>query len=134
MRQKKFSMTFGQRLIRYLLGFGIGMLLVLFMFPEHDWLGWTPNKQVMQQIRESRFEINDHGRCMLACTSSDIEAVQNLRSDGNVDFSRSNVRIEPKRYFVKNDHYAMEVLVSDSLVVLDNIFTMPLNDAACSCP
>jgi hypothetical protein len=58
-------MNFRQRLLRYLIGIGIGCLLVFVIFPKMDWLGWTPGKQMNKRIRQATWVASDYGVCTM---------------------------------------------------------------------
>ncbi|MCC6599148.1 MAG: hypothetical protein IT223_00565 [Crocinitomicaceae bacterium] len=60
-------MNFGQRLFRYLIGVTIGCALVYMMFPNYNWLGWTPENQIMKNIRESSVSMGSKANCQMAC-------------------------------------------------------------------
>ncbi len=111
-------MNLKQRVTRYLIGLGIGCSLVFFMFPNYNWLGWTPNNALMKQIRESKFEINARGQCFLDCTATSLEQIQAIRNAGEVDFAKSETHISPKKYRVNYGEVAMDILVTDSLITL----------------
>jgi hypothetical protein len=92
-------MNFKQRLLRYLIGFFIGVVIVFMMFPEYDWLSWLPNKQVMQRVREYPFYIDQVAKCKNACLGIDSLQLQQARSEGRINFSKSDVKRLPKTYF-----------------------------------
>lgn len=111
-------MTLRQRVTRYLIGLFIGSAIVFFMFPNYDWLGWTPNKALMKQIRESRWETNERGQCMLSCTMTTNEQIQAIRAKGEINFSKSDAQATPKRYRVEYGEVGLDVFVTDTLVTL----------------
>ncbi|MFM9986307.1 MAG: hypothetical protein ACKVOK_13800 [Flavobacteriales bacterium] len=124
-------MTLRQRVARYLLGLFIGSVVVFFMFPNYDWLGWTPNKTLMKQIRESRWEANERGQCMLSCTMTTNEQIQVIRSSGEINFSKSDAQATPKRYRVEYGEMGLDVFVTDTLITLFGIDSK--TSAACAC-
>lgn len=124
-------MNLKQRALRYILGLGIGCALVFFMFPSYNWLGWTPNNALMKQIRESEFEINDRGNCYLQCTMTTLDQVQAIRNSGKVDFKNSDTHTTPKRYRVNYGEVGLDLLVSDSLVMLDAVESKVSDSCIC---
>jgi hypothetical protein len=122
------TMDFKQRISRYLIGVLIGSVVVFIMFPQYDWLSWTPNKALMKQIRESAFQNSPLGNCYVECTGMTAEQIQLIRNEGKIIFDESNAQATPKRYKVVYGTTAMEVLVTDTLVMLHT-----LNDGKTIC-
>ena len=56
-------MKFSQRLLRFMIGVIIGCSLVYIMFPNYDWLGWLPGKQIRQSIREKQWSLTETAKC-----------------------------------------------------------------------
>lgn len=124
-------MNLKQRVARYLLGLFIGCVVVFFMFPNYDWLGWTPNKALMKQIREAKWETNGTGQCMMQCTNTSMEQIQAIRTHGKVNFSKSDAQANPKKYHVEYGETAMDVYVTDTLVTLFGIENRISNSCSC---
>jgi hypothetical protein len=124
-------MNLKQRALRYILGLGIGCALVFFMFPSYNWLGWTPNNALMKQIRESEFEINERGKCYMTCTRMTLEQVQAIRNFGDVDFKKSDTHSTPKIYRVNYGEVGLNLLVNDSLVILDAVESKVSDSCIC---
>jgi hypothetical protein len=124
-------MNLKQRAARYLLGLGIGCILVFIMFPSYNWLGWTPNNTLMKQIRESEFVISERGNCYMHCTMTNLEQVQAMRNSGKIDFNKSDAQANPKKYHVQYGEVGMDVLVTDSLITLDKIEAALTNTCIC---
>lgn len=101
------------------------------MFPNYDWLGWTPNKALMKQIRESRWEANERGQCMMTCTMTSNEQIQAIRSNGEVNFSKSDAQATPKRYRIEYGEMGLDVFVTDTLITLFGVESK--TSAACVC-
>ena len=99
-------MNFRQRLVRFLIGIGIGFLLVKMFFGQRGCMQWLPGSQVKKQITE---DIPEHGleifpdiKCLMDCQglgSKDIELV--LGEDGDVLFAESQKDTIPKEYVIK---------------------------------
>ncbi len=111
-------MNFKQRLFRYLIGVVIGCILVFTIFPNYDWLGWTPGKQVMKKIRESKWEQTERGRCQMDCLKLSNVDFDQARFTGEVNFSMSDAQSKPPRYQLEHGANVWQVLVSDSLITL----------------
>ncbi len=124
-------MNFRQRITRYLIGLGIGSLVVFMMFPDHDWLGWTPEKKVMEQIREVQFDISSQSNCQMQCLNINLEQIQLARKDGHVDFDKSQVKQNPRLYHVNYGNVNLQIAMNDTLAVLKDISVV---GQTCNCP
>jgi len=111
-------MNFKQRLLRYLIGFSIGVVIVFMMFPEYDWLSWVPNKQVMKRVREYSFYIDPVAECKNECLGIDPEHLQRARLDGRIIFSKSDVKRLPKTYYMEHEEIGYTLQMTDSTVTL----------------
>lgn len=108
-------MNFRQRLLRYMIGVFIGVLMVYFMFPDRDWLSWSPGNQIMGRLRSGKVEISEKGFCRMQCAQLDTAAFRQARIHGNIDFSHSDAQSNPKRYHLQHGDAYYEVLSTDSL-------------------
>jgi len=111
-------MNFKQRLLRYGLGLAIGCVVVFFMFPQYDWLGWTPGKRVMENIREARFDISPHGQCKMDCMGINMDQLQLARNEGKVDFKKSDVKAAPKLYHLDYGNITLKIALTDTTALL----------------
>lgn len=109
-------MTLFQRFKRYLLGFGLGIILVLFFFGNRgdSIKGWLPNERVMKRLRETQLQLPDSLKCRLKCANLDSTSVKNLFEDGNVRFRRSETKQEPKIYRVDFEQHSSPVQLTFS--------------------
>lgn len=124
-------MTFSQRFMRYLLGVGIGLAVVYFMFPHYDWLGWLPQKQVMQNIREANFYYGGISECKMACYGIGNEQIQLARNEGRIEFSESEVKRSPKLYHLEYGNYDFKIELTDSTATVIDILSA---EKTCACP
>jgi hypothetical protein len=124
-------MTFQQRLLRYVIGLAIGSLVVFFMFPQYDWLGWTPEKRILENIREFPFAISKGAQCKLDCLGLSVEHVQLARRDGEIDFSKSQVKQDPRIYYLQYGDIVFNVFLTDSTAMLADASK---GGTHCTCP
>jgi len=104
-------MNFRQRLFRYLIGFGIGVAVVFMMFPNHDWLSWTPGKRIMNIVREAEFTTAVGAECYLTCLGLEQNTVRAMRNSGEVNFKTSDTKSSPKKYIVNYGDHSYTVLI-----------------------
>ena len=84
------------------------------MFPQYDWLGWTPGKRVMEHIRETSFFVSGNGQCKMDCAGINNEQVQLARSEGKIDFTKSNPKADPKMYHLDYGNISLHINVTDT--------------------
>ncbi len=113
-----------------MIGLGIGSLIVFMMFPDHDWMGWTPGKHVMQSVRELPFEISATADCQMQCLGINLEQIQLVRKEGKIDFSKSEVKQSPRIYHLEYGQMDFRLSMNDSLVTLSNI---SIDGKSCAC-
>jgi hypothetical protein len=123
-------MNFKQRLLRYLVGFSIGVVIVFMMFPQYDWLSWVPNKQVMQRVREYPFFIDQVAKCKNECLGIDSLTLQTARIEGRIDFSMSDVKRSPKTYYMEHNEIGYTLQLTDTTVTLIDAMKV---DVECDC-
>lgn len=90
--------TFKERIKFYLIGFGIGIIGVAFIFGQRS-CDWLPGNQVKNTIAGKKIIYSDSIKSIMDCakiTSTDIYSL--LDSDGDVDFSESNPQLKNKEY------------------------------------
>ncbi|MFM7233825.1 MAG: hypothetical protein ACKOZM_04485 [Flavobacteriales bacterium] len=124
-------MNFKQRLLRYLIGVAIGCAVVFFMFPNYDWLGWTPQKRMKEDLREFPFSVDSCATFKLTCYGLNEEQVQLARHEGSFDFDKSDVKASPRRYHFNYGDYSFIIAMTDSTSQLVDV----LNPSKpCICP
>lgn len=107
-------MNFNQRLLRYLIGVMIGLLIVYALFGDRNWTGWTPGNRVLKELREGSLHKSERAQCQMDCLGISDAAVKTMLTTGKVSFSESNARSTPRVYVVKNDLLQMTFELSDS--------------------
>ncbi|MFZ4784632.1 MAG: hypothetical protein ACOYLH_04080 [Flavobacteriales bacterium] len=114
-------MNFKQRLLRYIIGLSIGCLVVFVIFPNYDWLGWTPAKQMNKRIREATWVPSERGLCRMKCLNVDVARFDQARFYGEVDFGMSNVHEGTPRYQLNHEDLKFQILVEDTLITLIDV-------------
>ena len=121
-------MNFTQRLFRYLIGVGIGTLAVFLMFPNYNWLSWTPQNRVLQEIIDKKLSVDsslicDHGQSIMSL-SNDM-----IIEKGEVNFELSNTKSSPRKYYIAFDGCEFSVDVGDSTAKVVSISNL----SSCKC-
>jgi hypothetical protein len=124
-------MNFKQRLLRYLVGVAIGCAVVFLMFPNYDWLGWTPQKRMKQDLREFPFSVDSCAARKLECYGLGDDQLMFVRNEGVFDFDKSDVKLNPRRYHVNYGNYSFIIAMSDSTSTLVDVMNP---SKVCTCP
>ena len=123
-------MNFRKRLTYYLIGFGIGIIMVYFLFKGRG-MEWTPNNRVLNTISSCKILISDKIKCLINCNEIQIENIFNLLENGDVNFSESQTKKRIKNYIIEHDKLKVNFSLNkvDSIAELININT----SSNCNC-
>jgi hypothetical protein len=131
-------MSFGRRLRLYLLGFLLGMGLVVFFFNDRLSLltSWLPNDRVLLRLQMTEALYADSALCHLDCFSLDTADVSLVKKEGDVQFGLSETHETPMIYVVDkriNDRLVrMHFLATDSSSSLIQV-EVPNDRINCDC-
>lgn len=92
---------FAKRLFLYFIGFFFGCVLVYFMFFKGKDRGFFPSAIVIDTLKSRELLIEEKAGCRLACYRISEDNLKDLMEDGDVKFSESSPREEPKKYVVE---------------------------------
>jgi hypothetical protein len=81
-------MKLKKRIVYYLIGFGIGLILTILIFQGRG-CEWTPGNRVKSSIQNSKILISPLEKCRIACLSLADAQVFELVNNGSVDFGKS---------------------------------------------
>ena len=100
------SMNFTQRLIRYLLGMGIGLALVFMIFGPRGCGKWLPGNQVKKWIRENsaNIEVAPSTSCQMKCQGLELDDILYCisdKGDSDIIFEESQTKGYPKTYIIQ---------------------------------
>lgn len=88
-------MSFWRRFRTYLVGVGLGLVLVYVFFGDRDFYSWTPEGRVLLAIDSSQSSLSNLAICQLACLEINEDSLQRLMDDATVDFSESETQKDP---------------------------------------
>ena len=100
------TMTFRQRLFRYMIGMALGLGLVFLMFGPRGCGNWLPGNQVKKWIRENNqnIEVSSKANCQIKCMELEYEDIYVVLSDkGDVEFEQSQTKGYPKEYVISGE-------------------------------
>jgi len=101
------------------------------MFPNYDWLGWTPQKRMKQDLREFPFSVDSCAAFKLGCYGLSDEQLQLARNEGNFDFDKSDVKSSTRRYHLNYGDYSFIIAMTDSTSQLMDVMNP---SKPCVCP
>ena len=104
-------MKFTKRLKYYLIGFGLGLFLVFFLFKDRSW-SWLPENRVLDFISSHPILVNKDFYDDLKDKSALEKKIFDLVLSGNVDFSESQTKGEIKTYRIFTDSTQIEIALS----------------------
>lgn len=88
-------MTFWRRLRIYLVGVGLGLLIVYVFFGDRDLSGWTPQGRILTAIDSSNVTISPRAKCQLECNQMAMDEWRMVHTAASVDFSESSTQKKP---------------------------------------
>jgi hypothetical protein len=125
-------MTFARRFRYYLIGVGIGFILVFFIFRGKGF-SWLPGNRVLIALQESNLFTTPYQDCLMNCYSISKLEVFGLLENGNVNFKKSNTREELKEYLLENDRFSISFIrLNDTVAQLNQVQGSIRKDCDCS--
>ena len=95
-------MSFWRRFRLYMLGVGLGLIIVWIMFGQGERQSWTPEGRVLLYIDSSAQTYSERAICQLSCLQIDSSSLAEIQSFATVDFSESNTRKKPCPVYLLN--------------------------------
>lgn len=126
-------MNFLNRLKYYLIGVGLGILLVLAIFKDRNVTSWTPQNRVLRRIQAQPLELNDTASCLLSCIGQDTVYVKSILENADVNFDKSDVRNGQKSYVIEVADSTIISMVVTILEKSNRIDAMKVVEIDCSC-
>ena len=88
-------MTFWRRFRTYLIGVGLGLLIVYVIFGDRELNTWTPKNRIMTTIDSSTVSISDRAVCQLKCLGLEDKKWVEIQHASDINFSESNAQKKP---------------------------------------
>ena len=112
-------MNFRQRLARYGLGIGIGILLSLYFFSGRGCGDWLPANRIAADIRTLGFAPDARVLCLLECHAPE-GGLDGWLAGADLDLGASGPREQPRRYVFRSEGPvgALEFVLADTAAVV----------------
>ena len=103
----KVDPDFWRRLKLYLIGFGIGMLIVSVLFKDRSACK-MPGRLKKEELQSQDLALTDTMKCQMKCRNISVDDVARVMARGSIDYSSSDPQRKP--YGI----YAMEYEMDDA--------------------
>ncbi len=124
-------MNFRQRLARYGLGIGIGILLSVYFFSGRGCGDWLPANRIRADIRTAGLAPDARVTCLLECAGGG-GGLDGWLTRAELDLGASGPREVPRRYVFRAEEtiVALEFVLTDTAAVVHAVEPVPAN---CGC-
>jgi hypothetical protein len=112
----------------YGIGFVIGLGLLFFILNgKKASCNFLPNERVLDILRNKKYRISDEVNQIMYSNEIDTTALLSILNGGDVDFSKSQTRTKPCRYywidgFINNSNTSIFVENCDTLVTIQKLY------------
>lgn len=128
-------MNFLNRLKYYLIGVGLGILMVMAIFKDRKLTSWTPQNQILKEMTEKPIDVSEKTLCFFECGGiSGENEIDSILSIADVDFKLSNVEDHDAReYLLKIEDHSIDeiriVIFPDTIEIVS--INLPGTDCDC---
>lgn len=115
-----------KRFALYGFGFAIGLILVFFFLGgKNASCNWLPNDRMLKIIRSKQIEYSPEVKVQITASKLDSIAINEILTNGDIDFSKSQVKNDPCRIYLingnkKQKNITIRVQVCDSIAIIEN--------------
>ncbi len=102
-------MKLKKRIIYYVIGFVLGLILTIIIFADKDIFGFMPSNRVLQDIQNSNIMISPLEKERLECMGIDENFIFEMIENADVNFSNSQTSYSTEHFFYDGYDHSMEV-------------------------
>lgn len=123
-----------KRFTLYGFGFVIGIVLVFFFLGgKRASCNWLPNDRILNIIRQKQINLSDEVKSHLAEIGSDSLDIYRMLENGDVDFSKSQVKNDPCRlYWIQGQEEQKQLVITvevcDSVATVNTLKTLEASE------
>jgi len=120
-----------QRFTLYGIGFAMGIVIVFFFLGgKRASCNWMPNDRILNIIERKQLRYGDQIEQNLKEAEADSLDIRAILKDGDIDFSKSQVKNEPCRlYWIEGQGKQSSLLISvelcDSIATVSSLKRLP---------
>lgn len=107
-------------------GFAIGIALVFFFLGgKNSSCNWMPNARMLEIIRSKQISYSHQVQAKIDDSIIDSTDINDILLDGDIDFSKSQVKNNPCRNYLingelRNQDVSIRVIICDSLATIED--------------
>ena len=107
-------------------GFAIGIALVFFFLGgKNSSCNWMPNARMLEIIRSKQINYSHQVQAKIDDSIIDSTDINDILLDGDIDFSKSQVKNNPCRNYLingelRNQDVSIRVIICDSLATIED--------------
>jgi hypothetical protein len=102
-------MKLKKRIIYYVAGFILGLILTIVIFADKDIFGFMPSNRVRKDIQNSNIMISPLEQARLDCMGIDENFIFEMIENADVNFSNSQTTYSTEKFFINGYEYDLEV-------------------------
>ena len=128
-------MNFNQRFIRYIVGFMVGLVLCFIFFSGRGCSDWLPGARIKEKLVSKPVYFSDLATCEIECYGfRTSEIFYEMRTQGDIVFSRSETRSDPRVYCFEMEKSICLVQFADTANIVIDFDPSGLSHEPCDCP
>ncbi|CAG5078937.1 hypothetical protein [Parvicella tangerina] len=102
-------MKLKKRILYYVIGFVLGLILVVIIFADKDMFGFMPSNRVREDIQNSNIMISPHEKAKLDCMGIDESFIFEMIENADVNFSNSQTSFSTEKFYKDGYEFNMKV-------------------------
>lgn len=102
-------MKLKKRIVYYIIGFVLGLILTIVIFADKDIFGFMPSNRIKNDIQNSNIMISPLEKAKLNCLGIDEDFIFEMIENADVNFSNSQTSYSNEKFWIEGFEYNMEV-------------------------
>lgn len=121
-------MNLFKRFRSYFIGFGLGIIMVMFIFRDKANLftSWLPENRVLIDLYQADLKTTPKAACQLVCVGKDLNQIkEGFKDSTTVEFSQSKTHQMPREYClmqqINGEPTCLIVALQDSTATINEV-------------